>query len=101
MKFLEYLYFKYYCFQVKVGNKDVAPFIAMLIIVFIILIYYLSAFFFTITIFHKFHLFFNIKFFKLFTFVLITFLIIWLYFLLVYNGKYKKIRLCFRIMWIC
>ena len=32
MRWLEFLYYKYYKFQVKVGNSDIAPFSAMLII---------------------------------------------------------------------
>ena len=28
MKFLNYLFFKYYHFQVKVGNEDIAPYSA-------------------------------------------------------------------------
>ena len=35
MRFLEYLFFKYYYFQVRVGNEDVAPFIAVVFIGFI------------------------------------------------------------------
>lgn len=31
MRFLEYLFFKYYNFQVRVGNEDIAPFSAILI----------------------------------------------------------------------
>src|SRR5690554_1910941 len=45
MKFLEYLYFKYYSFQVRVGNRDVAPFSSMLIIAFTFMLYYFSIFF--------------------------------------------------------
>ena len=32
MKFIEYLFFNYYHFQVKVGNKDIAPFSSVLIL---------------------------------------------------------------------
>lgn len=32
MRFLEYLFFKFYSFQVKVGNEDIAPFSSVLII---------------------------------------------------------------------
>lgn len=32
MRFLEYLFFKFYSFQVKVGNEDIAPFSSILII---------------------------------------------------------------------
>jgi len=37
--FLEYLYYKYYKFQIYVGNSDVAPIFAMFIIIFTVLIY--------------------------------------------------------------
>lgn len=35
MRFLEYLFFKYYYFQVRVGNEDIAPFSAIVFIGFI------------------------------------------------------------------
>lgn len=88
---MRYLYYKYYIFQVKMGNSDVAPFSAMLIIAFTIMLYYFSLFFLIITIVPKDFLGLNTYFFITFSMVLLLFLIICLYFLLVHNGKYKGI----------
>lgn len=91
MKYLDFLYYKYYNFQVRLGNRDIAPFGAMLIIVFTIMLYYFSLFFLIITLIPKEYLVVNALLFKYFTVVLFFSLIIWLYFLLVHKGKYKKI----------
>lgn len=91
MKYLKFLYYKYYNFQVKMGNRDVAPFSAMLIIAFTIMLYYFSFFFLGITFIPEEYLFFNISFFKSFAVALFFILIVWMYFLLVHKGKYKKI----------
>ena len=40
MRIIEYLFFKYYNFQVKVGNEDIAPITAILFISFIMVILY-------------------------------------------------------------
>lgn len=45
MKWLEFLYYKYYKFQVRVGNSDIAPFSAMLIIAASIMLYYFDFFY--------------------------------------------------------
>ena len=42
MKFLDYLFFKYYHFQTKVGNSDIAPMMSVLFLCFIMEFYYLS-----------------------------------------------------------
>ena len=91
MKFIGYLYYKYYIFQVKTGNSDVAPFSAMLIIAFTIMLYYFSLFFLIITIVPKDMLKLNTPFFLSFSIALLLFLIIGLYFLFVHNEKYKGI----------
>ncbi len=91
MKFIGYLYYKYYIFQVKMGNSDVAPFSAMLIIAFTIMLYYFSLFFLIITIVPKDLLGLNTDFFLAFSIALLLFLIIGLYFLFVHNEKYKGI----------
>lgn len=39
MRFLEYLFFKYYYFQVAVGNEDIAPFSSICFICFILLLW--------------------------------------------------------------
>lgn len=46
IKFLEYLYNKYYYFQVKVGNGIIAAYTSMLFLVFVLIIYVLSLFMF-------------------------------------------------------
>ena len=89
MKYIEYLYFKYFSFQEKMGNIDVAPFSSMLIIAFSFMLYYFSIVFLSL-------LFIPIGILNLqpLTYVSITFffvIIIWLYLLLVNNGKYKDI----------
>jgi hypothetical protein len=91
MKYLELLYYSYYNFQVRLGNRDVAPFSAILIIIFTILLYYFSLFFFTITFIPKNYLVLNTSFFTPLTLILVFSLFIWLYFLLIYKGKYKKV----------
>jgi positive regulator of sigma E activity len=90
MKYLEFLYYKYYNSQVKLGNRNVAPFSAMLIIVFTIMLYYFSFFFLTITFIPKEYLGLNTWFFKAFTIVLFFSLIVGFYFLLLHKGKYKQ-----------
>jgi hypothetical protein len=91
MKHLEYLYYRYYNFQVRVGNRDVAPFSAMLIIAFTIMLYYFSFFFLTITFIPKEYMDLIIPFFKIFSVVLFFSLIVVFYFLLIHKGKYKLI----------
>jgi membrane protease YdiL (CAAX protease family) len=39
MDFLDYLYYKYYCWQIKVGNKDVASVFAIFAITFVFYLY--------------------------------------------------------------
>ena len=89
MKFLEYLYFKYYSFQVRAGNRDVAPFCSMLIIAFTFMLYYFSIFFLGILFIPQGVL--NMNIFKYASIFLFFFLIIWFYLLLVNKGKYKVI----------
>ncbi|RRJ87787.1 hypothetical protein [Flavobacterium macacae] len=45
MKFLEYLFVKYHYFQVRVGNGFIAPMMAMLFMLFVIIIYLNAIFF--------------------------------------------------------
>ncbi|MDB4582938.1 hypothetical protein N9164_07295 [Draconibacterium sp.] len=89
MKFLEYLYVKYYSFQVRVGNSDVAPFSSMLVIAFTFMLYYLSIFFLGTLFIPKGAIDMNI--FKYVSIFLFFFLIIWFYLILVHKGKYKSI----------
>jgi len=91
MKYIEFLYYKYYNFQVRLGNRDIAPFSAMLIIMLTIILYYFSFFFLTITIIPKEFLILDPLIFKTFTVILFFTLIIGFYLLLVHNGKYMKI----------
>lgn len=89
MKFLEYLYSRYYDFQVKMGNADVAPFSSMLIISFTFMLYYFSFFFIIIFFIPKWAI--NLHYFKYVSLFLFSFLIFSFYFLLVHRGKYKEI----------
>jgi len=91
MRYLEFLYYRYYNSQVRMGNRDVAPFSAMLIIAFTIMLYYFSFFFLTITFIPKEYLVLNTSFFKTFSVVLFFSLIVIFYFLLIHKGKYKQI----------
>lgn len=91
MRYLEFLYYRYYKAQVRMGNRDVAPFSAMLIIAFTIMLYYFSFFFLTITFIPKEYLVLNTSFFKTFSVVLFFSLIVVFYFLLIHKGKYKQI----------
>lgn len=91
MKYLEFLYYRYYNSQVRLGNRDVAPFSAMLIIAFTIMLYYFSFFFLTITFIPKEYMVLNTSFFKFFSVVLFFSLIAVFYFLLIHKGKYKQI----------
>lgn len=88
---LEYLYCKYYAFQVKVGHGDIAPFSAMLIIVFTIELYYFGLFYIAIILFSQDKIPNNGLLFKSFPVILLFALIIAFYFLLLYKGKYKKV----------
>lgn len=89
MKFLELLYSSYYNFQVRMGNRDIAPFTSMLIIAFTIMLYYFAIFFFAILFLPKEAL--DMMTFKYLSFFLLFLLIIVLYSILVHNGKYKLI----------
>jgi hypothetical protein len=91
MKYIYFLYYRYYIFQVKIGNRDVAPFSAMLIIAFTIMLYCFSLFFLSIIVIPKEYLVINASIVKTFTGISFSFLVIWLYFLLLHKGKYKKI----------
>lgn len=91
MKFLEFLYYRYYKCQVRLGNSDVAPFSAMLIISFTIMLYYFSFFFLTILFIPKDFIVINTSFFKSFSVILFFSFIVVLYFLLIHKGKYKQI----------
>ena len=89
MKQLEFLFFKYYKSQCRLGNSDIAPFSAMLIICFSTMLYYFSVFFFVITILPDIEI--DKPCFMTFTMSFLFFLMIIFYFLLVHKGKYKKI----------
>jgi hypothetical protein len=91
MKTLEYLYCKYYAFQVRIGHRDIAPFSAVLIIAFTIELYYFGLFFISITFFTKEQLPINGSYFKFFSIFLLFCLILLFYFLLVHKGKYKEV----------
>lgn len=89
MQYLEYLYYRYYIFQVKVGNSDVAPFSSMLIIFFTLILYYFGTFFILITVLPNIIL--DMKAFGFVSAFLFIYLFIYLYFKLLYKDKYKSI----------
>jgi hypothetical protein len=91
MKKLEYLYCKYYAFQVRMGHRDIAPFSAALIVAFTIELYYFGLFFVSIILFTKEQLPINASYFKVFSIILLFSLIALFYFLLIYKDKYKII----------
>lgn len=89
MKYIEYLYVKYYFFQVRMGNADIAPFSSMLIISFSFILYCFSAFFYIIIFFEDIWL--DISYFLPISIAFFFSVIVCFYFLLVFNGKFKKI----------
>jgi succinate dehydrogenase hydrophobic anchor subunit len=91
IKYLEFLFYRYYKFQVRVGNSDIAPFSAMLIIVSTIMLYYFGVFFLTIVLIPKDILNFDTTYFAIASVGLLIFLMITLYLLLIHKSKYKKI----------
>lgn len=88
MKYIELLYYKYYWFQVKVGNADVASFTSLLIIVFITNIYIVDLIMLFIFIFPSYRI--NLSL-KAISIISVLALCTIFYFLLIYNGKYKQI----------
>lgn len=93
MRLLKYLFFKYYQFQVKVGNEDIAPFSAILILSVILGIIYADILLFCF----RFIPFFNNKsFISWYSFLLlyvITFIV--LYFFIIHKKKYKTILITY------
>lgn len=89
MKFLEYLFFKYYYFQVKVGDKDIAEYSALLFICFIIELIYgnILAFYFFFIPSSKHHSLPSVY----WLVILFVLCFIILYFLLIHKHKYEKI----------
>ena len=87
MNFLELLYYRYYKFQVKVGNSDIAPFSAMLIIAASIMLYYFDFFFVFSIVFPEIAP-------KMSIYITIAFFVsimLCLYLLLINRDKYKRI----------
>lgn len=89
MQLLIKLFYYYYWHQVRIGNKDVAPFFAILSIVFALILYYFSA---VILVAPYFPNGIDIREFILKSGIVIfvTLLIIF-YFVFIHNKKYKKI----------
>lgn len=84
---LEFLYYRYYIFQVKIGNADIAPFTAILILVFIFMLYFFDLLFLISIIFPNKAPNINAP----LTCLVLFCLTAYLYYRLVYDGKYKKI----------
>jgi len=87
MNYLEFLYYRYYKFQVKVGNSDIAPFSAMLIIAASIMLYYFDFFFVFSIVFPEIAPKMSIY----ITFALFVSIMLYLYLLLIIRDKYKRI----------
>ena len=87
MNYLEFLYYRYYKFQVKVGNSDIAPFSAMLIIAASIMLYYFDFFFVFSIVFPEIAPKMSIY----ITFALFVSIMLYLYLLLINRDKYKRI----------
>lgn len=89
--FFDKLFFRYHRFQEMVGNKDVAPFAASLIISFTLMLYYFSFFFLIILIFPKENLEIDMSVFKIVSLMLGAVLVLGFLFLYLYNRRYKKV----------
>lgn len=90
MRFLEYLYYKFYRFQVWVGNDDIAVFTAALMIAFISVLYYFAIFFMKIIFIPDILLIPDSLFILFSIIILIGFLVI-LYVKFFYKNRYKKV----------
>lgn len=90
MKFLKYLYFKYYSFQVWIGNKGIAKYSAMLMIVFVFMLYLFGLFFIISTFFSNISSIFENQL-LYFSMGILILAIPSFYFLLIYKDKYNKI----------
>lgn len=97
MKMLEYLFFKYHNFQVKVSNGDIAPLMAVLFICLVIEFYYLSilAFYSYFVNFER-PSFFTNKYSIVLVYV-VTFIVF--YFLFLHKKKYKRIMKVHEAEW--
>lgn len=87
MNFLRYLYSKYYYFQIKVGNADIAKYTPLLLITFF-LNFYIVFFLLLIKILFKVNF---LEFSKEIYFSVFFLIILLLYILLVYNMRYQEI----------
>lgn len=90
MRFLEYLYYKFYRFQVWMGNDDIAVFTAALMIAFISVLYYFAVFFMKIIFIPDIFLIPDSLFMFFSIIILIGFLVI-LYMKFFYKNRYKKV----------
>lgn len=90
MKYIEYLYFKYYLFQEKVGNEDIAPFTSMLIIAFTFWIYYFGIAS-VLSLFFPMGILSENNFFAIITTIIFISSTLWLYLKLVHKGRYKEV----------
>lgn len=90
-RFFDKLYYRYYRFQERVGNRDVAPFTSSLLIAFILMMYYFALFFLLIYFFPKEKLEINMDIFKIVSVVLVTLLIIGFPVMYLYKKRYKHV----------
>lgn len=97
MRFLEYLFFKYYYFQVKVGNEDIAPISSILFISFIIEFVYADILCFC---FYYIPYFKNLSMPSVISFILVyIFCFLILFYLIIYKNKYKAILIDHEAEW--
>jgi len=87
MKIFELLFNRYFRFQVRMGNADVAPFSSILIIAFVAMLYYFDFFILLSVLFPEALPNLSWK----FNLIILLLLIIFLYFSLVHKGKWKKV----------
>ena len=87
MEFFKFLYYRYYNSQVRLGNADVAPFSAMLIIAFTMMLYLFDLFTLISVLFP--HTAPNLSW--KFSFAILGSIILFLYIVLIFKGKYRQV----------
>lgn len=91
MKYLDFLFYKYYKHQIRVGNEDIAPFLAVLAIAFTVMLYCFSFFFFIILLPKQYIIFIEYFLFKVFVVLLIFCFLGSLFYRFFYKNKYKRL----------
>ena len=91
LRFFDKLYCSYYKFQIRIGNRDVAPVTSALIIAFVVTLYYFSFFFFVIVAFPKGRFSINMRCFKMVSMGFLIVSIAGFSFGFLYKKRYKDI----------